>query len=88
MLTGPFKIVMQRQILWGGTCLNDNMQIDIVNTCPVDNMLYFFHILFCFRPDILEEFLQFSETDTRASTLISIQHLFKEKQYGKGKLCG
>lgn len=91
MLTGPLKIVIKRQPIpaplpWGGTCFNGNIQIDLLNTCPVDNMLYFCQILFCFRPDILEEFKQLAETDTFASTLIAVYHLFKQKQYGKGKV--
>ena len=63
-MTGGIKISVKKQAIppilpWGRILVADNIQL--INTYPVDIMLYFCH--FCvFLPNMLNEFIALSNT--------------------------
>jgi hypothetical protein len=87
IMQGPLKIIIKQQAIpkpppWGGMSTQRN--INLVNTCTVDNMLYFMHILFIFRRDILDEFTQCNHPF--AQVLVQVHHLFLEEKFSLGKI--
>ena len=88
-MLGGIKISVKKQAIspplpWGRILVADNIQL--INTYPVDIMLYFCQILFVFLPNMLNEFIALSNTEPWADILIEVYRLFNNKQYTEAKV--
>ena len=83
--TGPLKLTITKSRIpapppWNGTVKN----VEMTNTCTIDNMLYFFHMLQTYRPDI-KELLKMS-TDNTMKLLYTVHLQFQKGKFAEGKL--
>lgn len=68
----------------GGDFFYQGHQIEIVNTCPIDNLLTSFHLLFSSESKFLDEFQ--SLPFEGAKTLLTVNELFRNQQWSIAKV--
>lgn len=69
---------------WGGNFYYQGREIEMINTCPIDNLLTSFHLLFASDSEFLKTFTTLSFEGAR--TLLSVHRMFCEQQWSVGKL--
>ena len=69
---------------WGGHFFHQDQRIEIVNSCPIDNLLTCFHLLFSSDSNFHAPFE--SLTHLGAKTLLSVHQMFKNLHWSVGKV--
>ncbi len=69
---------------WGGHFIYQNQRIEIVNSCPIDNLLTSFHLLFSSDSKFFDAFKQLPYQG--AKTLLSVNEMFRNKEWSVGKV--
>lgn len=69
---------------WGGNFSYQGQDIEIINSCPIDNLLTTFHLLFSTDSDFLEAFEKLPYEG--AKTLLAVHNMFSNQQWTTGKL--
>ena len=64
----------------------DGNKIQLINTCPIDNLLYFYYLIMKDRPYIAEEYKRLSEQF--AKCLVEACQFIAGNFYARGKVCG
>ncbi len=87
IMQGQLRLIIKHQALpkpppWGGLSVNQN--IEMINTCTIDNILYFLHILFIYRADILQEFQKKDNVAFRI--LIQVHLMMKDNLFSDAKI--
>ena len=85
--TGQIKeahTVLQVSAPWGGTVTVPHQgQVNVVNTCPIDNFLTIFYVLMKTRSNFFQYLLR--SPDLYAITLIKICEMFNDGNIAEGK---
>lgn len=69
---------------WEGHFSYEDQNIEIINSCPIDNLLTTFHILCSSNSDFLKAFSNLPYEGAR--TLLSVHQIFSNQQWVTGKL--
>ena len=69
---------------WGGHFSHKDRNIEIINSCPIDNLLTTFHLLCSSNSDFLKAFSNLPYEGAR--TLLSVHQMFSNQQWVTGKL--
>ncbi|MES9880808.1 MAG: hypothetical protein ABW185_08000 [Sedimenticola sp.] len=69
---------------WGGQVMVNNNVIKLVNTCPVDNMLYIMYCINEDKPAIIDTL--YKSRDSVCMTLLNVLHLCKEEKWVEAKV--
>ena len=70
---------------WGAQVKYKNELINVVNTCPVDNLLYFNHLILTNNPVIREWFMHHATNLRPCEALLSASKFFADGQFNEGK---
>lgn len=70
---------------WGGRGKLARRVVKLVNTCPIDNLLYFIYLALNKDPSALEE-IQKKAKDQWLSALLEVHRCFSKREWTDGKI--
>ena len=77
--------IRRKALPWGGQITYKNSSVCLVNTCPIDNLLYLIHLVVIHNPNVQAWLISNSERMQICEVLLTISNLFEQQQWLEGK---
>ena len=72
--------IRRKALPWVGQITYTNSSVCLVNTCPIDNLLYLNHLVVMHNPNVQAWLMGNSERMQICEVLLTISNLFEQQQ--------